>query len=185
MSVAVDHIPTLVGVIVGAVGSYLVSAFGERTKWRRTLQVRWDERRVTVYSEYGMALKSLFNVIVEILYLPKAEPARLEQLRTEMTLADRRRAERWETVLLLGAPEAVSAGREWHRTIWRLMDITGDKTSSWSVVVQRLEESAAARLKFYLSVRIDLGLQYAALPDEPAVVDVFANFTEENASARP
>ncbi|ARP70919.1 hypothetical protein LK07_15370 [Streptomyces pluripotens] len=52
-----DELPTLVGVVLGAVLSYLVGMLNERTRWRREHGARWGGLLLQAYSDYGQAIK--------------------------------------------------------------------------------------------------------------------------------
>jgi hypothetical protein len=54
---AASQLPALIGVIVGSVLSYAGRALTERSKWKRSQEVRWDARRVEAYSQYASAVK--------------------------------------------------------------------------------------------------------------------------------
>jgi hypothetical protein len=55
----VDQLPTLIGVVVGAGLSFTSTSFVERSRWRRGQAVRWDERKLTAYAEFGNAVKDM------------------------------------------------------------------------------------------------------------------------------
>jgi hypothetical protein len=57
MIALLQQLPALVGVIVGAVTTYLLTSAAERTRWRRDHRVRWDGARMQAYVEYGNAVK--------------------------------------------------------------------------------------------------------------------------------
>jgi hypothetical protein len=106
---------TLLGVAVGAAASYLAGAATERTRWRREQSSRWDEKRAQAYSEYGYAVK---NVYVQCLRIANSRlqnsagdsAGHAEALAQLGALTDERTA-KWETVLLLGSPQAITAAR--------------------------------------------------------------------------
>ncbi|MGW2288660.1 hypothetical protein [Streptomyces phaeochromogenes] len=50
MSAFIQQLPALIGVMVGALGSYLAIARGDQIRFRREQTARWEERRLTVYS---------------------------------------------------------------------------------------------------------------------------------------
>lgn len=52
-----QQMSSLLGVVVGAAGSFLVTALTERNRSRRESIARWSERRLTVYGEYARAQK--------------------------------------------------------------------------------------------------------------------------------
>lgn len=63
MSGITRQLPALIGVVVGALASYLAGAASERARWRREQSARWDDRRAQAYAEYGYAV----NVYVQCL----------------------------------------------------------------------------------------------------------------------
>ena len=53
------EISGLVGVTIGAILSFTATFISERANWRRNQGVRWDERRLTAYSDYSYAVKDM------------------------------------------------------------------------------------------------------------------------------
>ncbi len=66
MSAFIQQLPALIGVVIGALGSYWASARGDRARFRREQAARWDERRLTAYSEYARALKKSVTLAYRI-----------------------------------------------------------------------------------------------------------------------
>jgi hypothetical protein len=79
----------LVGVALGAIGSFLVSSLNDRARWRREQSVRWDARRLDAYGEYIHAVKLAGH---------RPEQVRLGQEQTE-----RRQIHRSSVMRLCGA----------------------------------------------------------------------------------
>jgi hypothetical protein len=166
----VSQLLVLAGVIVGALASYLTTAATERARWKRTLDSRWDDRRVDAYASYAQAVKDMISlssriaagrgVAVHARSLPPTE----ENLEL-MASANAQRAMAWEAVLLLGHPDTVAAARGWHETVWRLErfahgTITGGP-EDWEEVRTEVNR---ARSKFYESARNDLQMGGGKLP---------------------
>ena len=59
MTVLLQQLPTLVGVIVGAIATILTTSLGDRTRWKRSQAVRWDQRRLEAYAQYAETIKHL------------------------------------------------------------------------------------------------------------------------------
>lgn len=161
----------LAGVIVGALASYLTTAATERARWKRTLDSRWDDRRVEAYASYGRAVKDIITLSSRI-YGGRGiavNPEELSPTQESLELlasADIKRAAAWETVLLLGHPETVIAARNWHESVWRLEwwargRITGEH-EDWE---KARSEVNRARSLFYESARKDLQVRGGTLPD--------------------
>jgi hypothetical protein len=58
----VSQLLVLAGVIIGALASYLTTAATERARWRRTLDSRWDDRRVDAYASYAKVVKDMISI---------------------------------------------------------------------------------------------------------------------------
>jgi len=159
----VESVLPLGGVALGAVGSYLATRAGDRTKWDRVQATRWDARRVEAYVEFAFALMNVYHLCRQLaagLSLPTTAEAlpldegvdRLVQLRAEASV-------RWETVRLLGQDDTVDAGRAWRDAVWELdrivRGVSPRDPDGW-----RLAKKAAdhERVKFYAAARSDLGV---------------------------
>lgn len=57
MSAFIRQLPALIGVVIGALGSYLAIVRGDRDPFRREQTARWEERRLSVYADYARCLK--------------------------------------------------------------------------------------------------------------------------------
>ncbi|MET8955943.1 hypothetical protein [Streptomyces sp. NPDC004533] len=53
----ISQILTILGVLIGALTSYLSTSAAERARHRRTLATRWDERKLDTYIEYATCVK--------------------------------------------------------------------------------------------------------------------------------
>jgi hypothetical protein len=60
MSGTGQQLPALIGVVIGALASFLAGAASERTRWRPERSSRWDERRAQAYADYGYAVKNVY-----------------------------------------------------------------------------------------------------------------------------
>jgi hypothetical protein len=165
-----NQVAVLLGVIVGALGSYLTTAATERARWKRALDSRWDDRRVEAYALYAQSVKRMIKVAVRIAagrglgggdepLAPTSENLEL------LADAEAERSRQWENVLLLGHPQTVAAGRRWHERAWRLEAyarglLTGSN-DEWQAAVTSVD---GARQVFYESARTDLGVGGGALP---------------------
>lgn len=165
----VRQLPALVGVVVGVLASYLASVANERLRWRRDVGLRWDERRIAAYAEYGNAVKRIFQITLRIMTCREANlpgtQAQLDELLAELHRADNERAVRWESVLLVGAPATVAAARSWHHTIWKLDNLARRDVCDRQEWIDAVEQSREARSRFYEAARADLGLVGQRLPE--------------------
>ena len=161
----------LAGVIIGALASYFTTAATESARWKRTLDSRWDDRRVEAYASYAQAVKEVTRLAagfaggrgIAVRFDPLSPT---EENLDKLASASANRAAAWETVLLLGHRDAVIAARKWHESVWHL---------DW---VGRLQENATsedyktaraavnrAREEFYKSARLDLRVKGGPLPN--------------------
>lgn len=119
-----EQLPALIGVLLGALGTYSVTALTERKRWQRQLTVRWDERRVIAYMEYAHAIKKVISICVKLAsqhgIVSEVYFMAPDYSRADLAAAEEDRTVCWEAVLLFGSDEAIIAGREWHESVFRL-----------------------------------------------------------------
>jgi hypothetical protein len=155
-------IPTVIGLIVGAVAAFIASALSERTKWRRERAARLDDRRTEAYAEYGQAMKSMFHLCLRLTasrgIFGGGVPLSIEEADPLLRKADHERSVKWETVLLVGSTATIKAGQTWQALIWRLENIAREDSSEDTLWPEILEMSSQARSAFYASARADLGI---------------------------
>jgi len=169
MSGIVQQLPALIGVAVGALASYLASSASERKRWRRDQLVRWDDKRAQAYTGYGLAVKNVYVQSLRAAELRRRDspdqPAAYEEALAELGRLTDERTARWETVLLLGHPETITAARTWHRRVWQVERFARGQrtdTSAWDSV---LSDVNADRARFYMAARRDLGITGGDIPD--------------------
>jgi hypothetical protein len=128
-----QQLPTLVGVLIGAVATYAGTSATERARWHRAQSVRWDEKRVNAYAEYAHSLKQVISVSLRLAALRDAHPDddRFPPVDgiAALDAAEEQRTMKWEAVLLLGSSEVVVAGREWHQDVFSLERLAYGKPS--------------------------------------------------------
>lgn len=157
----VDQLPALVGVLLGALGTYSVTALTERKRWKRQLATRWDERRVLAYMEYAHAIKKTISICVK-LASQKGVDADIKFIAPEysdedLAAAEEMRTVSWEAVLLFGSDEAIVAGRKWHEAVFRLELIAAGQETDlpWD---RAIEATSRARGEFYRVIRREIGM---------------------------
>jgi len=167
MSGIVQQLPALIGVVIGALASYLAGAASERTRWQRERSSRWDEKRAQAYADYGHAVKNVYVQCRRAAALRKqgaeSSAAYNEALADLGKLTDERTAI-WESVLLLGHPDTIAAARIWHRSVWQVeLFARGERTDTdkWEGV---LEDVIKDRARFHAAVRQDLGITSGDVP---------------------
>jgi hypothetical protein len=164
---------TLVGVIAGGMLTFVVTSRTEQTKWRRNLDIRWDEKRFAAYVGYSLAVKRYVTLLRRVagdMGLDSvAHPLQAPGGLLEVDDAESERAGAFENVLLLGDKATIDAARAWHRAAWELAYIVkGIKpggSTEWKAAIQ---DVWAARSRFYECARVDLGVrQQAGLEELP------------------
>jgi hypothetical protein len=157
-----QQLPALIGVVVGAVGSYFAIALGDRARFRREEAARWQDRRLTVYSDYTRAVKMTVTVTFRLAAHfgndPHPHPLTPERAATQLAAASDPRDMAWEAMLLLGSPDVVDAAREWFvraADMERFVQREIRDPDQWSAL---LERQRSARTTFYDAARRDLAL---------------------------
>jgi hypothetical protein len=158
---------TLIAVAVGALATYLAGAATERTRWRRERSARWDDRRAQAYADYARAVKNVYVQCMRADGLRRegtGARAAYEEALTELERLTDDRTAKWETVLLLGDPETIDAGRTWHRRVWQVERFArGQRTDTgqWQAL---LDNVIVDRRHFYAAARHDLGITSGDIP---------------------
>ncbi|MGW3819027.1 hypothetical protein [Streptomyces sp. NPDC005046] len=160
MTAFLSQLPALIGVIVGVLGTLLTARLNDKAHWTRALSVRWDERRLDAYSEYGRALKEVHWLAHRITALTRPSSRAHPIDRTAglelMAQADAQRTKAWEGVLLLGDADTVAAAREWRWAVLQLERAArgiADDDFDWAAAVRRADEG---RDRFYDAARAGL-----------------------------
>ena len=183
----VQQLPALIGVVVGALASFLVSSATESRRWQRQQSARWDEKRAQAYAEYGSAVKNVFSLCWHISNSrglgPMAEQIDLTEALNELRLLGSERTVKWESVLLLGNPETVDAARKWHRLVGKVEVFVREghtDVSEWEALV---DEVNVVRDRFYDAARHDLGIRSGHLPPGSRWKETQADAGDESSSA--
>ena len=147
---------------------YLVSAARDRAGWRRSQSTRWDETRAQAYADYARAVKSLCLHCMRMTN-SGGITAPPESTDTGASLAelDRLAGQRtavWELVLLLGDPDAIAAGRIWHRRVGLLEILARCEQADAVNYRALLDDIDSDRARFYQAARRDLGVQSGDVP---------------------
>ncbi|MEV7395265.1 hypothetical protein [Streptomyces sp. NPDC091215] len=162
MSAFLQQIPALIGVVVGALGSYRAVVFGDRARFRREQMTRWEDRRLTAYTEYAKSLKAMISVLFRVSAHfgndPHPQPLASTEANPRLASASEARDQVWEMMLLLAAPGVVDVAHAWARTIAEMERFVQDAThdpDTWSAL---LGNQRVARERFYAAARRDVAL---------------------------
>lgn len=164
-----QQLPALIGVAVGALATYATTTLGERSRWRRERDARWDDARMRAYAEYGNAVKTV-SVVASRIAAGRGFPHSLEPVAPDpealqvLENAEGERARAWESVLLLGEPRTIAAARVWHENVWQLVWFARGRLTAIEQWDPSLRRADTARDKFYDCARQDLGVKGGAVP---------------------
>jgi hypothetical protein len=161
-AVVVQQIVTILGVLAGAGASFAATSMIERSKWKRTQAVRWDERRLSAYVAYTNAVKRMNHLSLRLAATRGLHPGPavidIDDGLSQLAAAEAERGEMWEAVRLLGGSDVVAAGQQLNRAAWRLepfaMGDTADSTE-WKAAHKNQVDRREA---FYRAARVDLGV---------------------------
>ncbi|MGC1214887.1 MAG: hypothetical protein WA890_26960 [Micromonospora sp.] len=122
MDQAVTAVVTVIAVLAGAAGTYIVGRLTDRDRFARELQVRWDQRRLDAYLAYVSAAKLVGTLANRIHAQRLGGPAEadLRALLQELADVEVRRSEAFEAVPLLADGRTIEAAHELNRAVWQL-----------------------------------------------------------------
>lgn len=170
MTPVVQQLLTLAGVVVGAGGTFSATTLIERAKWRRSIDTRWDDKRLAAYIEYANALKESLNICLRLAeangYPAGVRPIDAEAGNQAWIAADTERTTRWEAVLLLGSPAGVAAARQWQKAVWEFRYFVIGANVDHEEYLRSFAAMGRLRNEFYACARADLGVNSGALPAE-------------------
>jgi hypothetical protein len=163
----------LIGVALGGIMSYGVTALGDRQRNETATLALWREKRLTSYAEFlrdakrvrvmAQRVASAMGLERNAPPLPREEGLRLlAEAETDRTLI-------FELVSLLGSAETVMAGRELNRTLWALeRSVRGSSSevdaTRWTEAMERHHRAVDT---FNRCARRDLGIK-GPYQDRPA-----------------
>jgi len=162
MHALLQQLPALIGVVIGALATYLAGIATERARWRREHAARWDANRMQAYAGYALTVKTFILIANRISASrnlgSSTQPLPADQGLEKLAQAEIDRAAAWEQVLLIGDPTTIAAARNWHQCAWELEAFArGSKTGEqeWYATVVAAND---ARAEFYRNARRDLGV---------------------------
>ncbi|MGN9789706.1 hypothetical protein ACTMTU_01145 [Streptomyces sp. OZ13] len=162
MSAFIQQLPALIGVVVGALGSYLAITRGDAARFRREQAARWEERRLTVYADYARALKKTvtlaYRIAAHLGNDPHPHPLSPEEAAPHLAEAAVARDPAGEALLMLGSPDVVEKAREWVVAVMDMEAFLRAGTVSPATWSAMLERQRTARERYYAAVRNDLAL---------------------------
>ncbi len=163
-----QQVLTVVGVLLGAGTTFAFTTWTERSRWRRTEQSKWDERRLVAYNEFAHAVKQYAMISMRLAaargFPNTAAPIDHDEGLAALADADVAKSLKWEIVLLVGSPATVTAARRWNKAVWELTYVARGVDMTHEEYVRRYEEAGRLRNEFYECARADLGVRGGELP---------------------
>jgi hypothetical protein len=117
-----EQLVTVLAVLAGAGGTYVVGRLSDRDRYARELRLRWDQRRLDAYVAYVTAAKMVGATALAILdqHTSGAQKevfaARIDQLAAMET----RRNEAFEALPLISDGPTIEAGHALNHAVWKL-----------------------------------------------------------------
>jgi hypothetical protein len=158
----IQQLPALIGVVIGALGSYLAVMRGDRARFRREQAARWEERRLAVYTDYARTLKKAvsltYRVAAHLGNDPHPHPLSPQEAAPLLADAELGRDPAGEALLLLGSRAVVEKARVWVVTLLEMERFVRERTHDPEAGRELLERQRAGREGYYAAVREDLTL---------------------------
>ncbi|AWE52649.1 hypothetical protein DC008_25085 [Streptomyces nigra] len=153
-----SQIWTLTGVLIGALTSYFSVMLTERSKHRREMAIRWDQRKLDTYIEYAACVKEVADFARRSHRVEEGSRAHGE-LVAAMEASERRRSAQFEGLVLLAAPPVIEAAHEVNLTVRQMLErVRGHEPP-------RESYGFTGRLNAYHErVREDLGIRTRSWP---------------------
>jgi hypothetical protein len=153
---------TLIGVLVGTVGTILATTAADRSRWRRSQSVRWDERRLQAYMDYARALKEAAAIAHRMTAHArpgaKVFPIERDAAVAQLAEIDLRRTAQWEAVLMLGDETTVNASGEWREAVRDLVFVSQEEPFDHDRWLAALENADEKRDEFYVAARASMAV---------------------------
>lgn len=162
MSAFIQQLPALIGVVIGALGSYLAILRGDQARFRREQAARWEERRFTVYADYARTLKKSITLAYRLAAHygndPHPHPLTPEEAQPMLGEATVARDPAGEALILLGSPAVVERARVWVVTVMEMERFLREEHRDAEAWQTLLERQRTGREGYYAAVREDLAL---------------------------
>jgi hypothetical protein len=154
---------------VGATASFIATRLLDRSRWQREEALRWDTKRLDCYGEFATAIKQFITIATRLcagLGLQEtAQPLDPATGLPALALAEQDLSLKWEQVLMLGSPDAITAARDWRHVAWHIEWFARGLRDDRVEYEQANVDSGAARRRFYTAARADLGIVSGLVPE--------------------
>jgi hypothetical protein len=121
----VTQVITLIGVLIGALASFLATAMAERAKFRREIATRWDERKLDAYIQYTSCIKEILRVAGTVFAAWEAGEDRADAL-VALESAEAKRSVLFEGLVLLADEDAAEVAKQVNERTWAVLRLARD-----------------------------------------------------------
>ncbi|WEO96525.1 hypothetical protein A6P39_022210 [Streptomyces sp. FXJ1.172] len=148
----INQILPILGVLIGALTSYLSTSAAERARHRRALATRWDERKLDTYVEYATCVKEIADLAKRAYQAPDGSDDR-EQFLSAMNKAEQKRSALFEALILLASPATTDAATAVNPVVWKVLGAARRRESDPREIslVEELNN-------YHKQARLDLGI---------------------------
>ncbi|MBL1096082.1 hypothetical protein [Streptomyces coffeae] len=121
----VTQVITLIGVLIGALASFLATAMAERAKFRREIATRWDERKLDAYVQYTSCIKEVLRAARTVFAAWEADQDPADGL-AAMESAEAKRSVHFEGLVLLADEDAAEVAKRVNERTWAVLRLARD-----------------------------------------------------------
>ncbi|MGW3513609.1 hypothetical protein [Streptomyces sp. NPDC000994] len=121
----VTQIITLIGVLIGALASFLATTMAERAKFGREIATRWDERKLDAYIQYTSCIKEILRAARIVFAAREAGEDRAPGLAV-MESAEAKRSVLFEGLVLLADEDATKVANRVNERTWAVLRLARD-----------------------------------------------------------
>ncbi|GAB3168126.1 hypothetical protein GCM10027059_30300 [Myceligenerans halotolerans] len=169
MDAFLAQLPTIVGVVIGVVGTLATTAVTDAARWRREQRVRFDKQVLDVSAEYVASIReivqTLASMTVHLRQGDKSPPLDADEGYTRLQAANHRRMLAWESLCLIADDDTVATGgRMWHVSAnleYKIRDLDAFDPADWEPLDREIRNQ---QKRFYQAVRRSLGIGPLAVP---------------------
>ncbi len=178
---------TLAAVAVGALLSFASTRLTDLNRWQREEHLRWDAKRLDVYSEFASTLLQFINIALRIsagLGFPTGvQPLDSETGLPALATTGTELNVQWERILLLGSPDAIVAAKYWQEEAFHLEYFARQLRSDPAEYAKTRRNTKEARWRFYSAARADLRITSGDIPADIQTADKWRTLTEPEPQA--
>lgn len=151
----------ILGTLAGTLIGFVTSEIQEKNRWKRSLEVRWDEARRNLYANYiSTANTNLGKVEWAARDQESATQERPFVVSEDFRLlGDHDNAAMVESIHLIGSSDVVQAAQQLLLSLWAAKEFVINGGGRSNPEMQRLiDDFVSVRARFILAARSELGI---------------------------